>query len=74
MKTIGINPQHSQHQASHGSAHGAHTNHTSHSSGHRAHVDHSGHELMFRNRFWVCMLLSMSVLLYSPTLQEWLNF
>lgn len=37
-------------------------------------VDHSGHEQMFRNRFWICLLLSIPVLLYSPTLQEWLGF
>jgi P-type Cu2+ transporter len=38
------------------------------------HVDHSGHEQMFRNRFWVCLILSIPVLLYSPTLQDWLGF
>jgi Cu2+-exporting ATPase len=29
---------------------------------------------MFRRRFWICLLLSIPVLLYSPTLQDWLNF
>ncbi len=29
---------------------------------------------MFRDRFWVCVLLSMPVLLYSPMIQEWLRF
>ncbi len=43
--------------------------------GHGAHgTDHSGHELMFRNRFWICLVLSVPVLLYSPMLQELLNF
>jgi Cu2+-exporting ATPase len=37
-------------------------------------VDHTGHEIMFRNRFWVCLVLTVPVLLYSPALQEWLNF
>ncbi|MCB0120804.1 MAG: heavy metal translocating P-type ATPase, partial [Caldilineaceae bacterium] len=37
-------------------------------------VDHSGHEQMFRSRFWVCLVLSIPVLLYSPTLQAWLGF
>ncbi|MEZ4864839.1 MAG: copper-translocating P-type ATPase [Caldilineaceae bacterium] len=41
---------------------------------HSAHVDHTGHEFMFRNRFWICLLLSIPVLLYSPALQAWLNF
>lgn len=42
--------------------------------GHKAHVDHSGHERIFRERFWVCLVLSIPVLLYSPMLQEWLGF
>ena len=37
-------------------------------------VDHSGHELMFRNRFWVSLVLSIPVLLYSPMIQEWFSF
>ena len=49
-------------------------NHGDHNSGHGAHVDHTGHELMFRNRFWVCLVLSIPVLLYSPAVQEWLGF
>jgi Cu2+-exporting ATPase len=74
MKAINIRHQHSQHQAGHGSAYGAHKNQATHSSGYGAHVDHSGHEIMFRNRFWVCLALTVPVLLYSPALQEWLNF
>jgi Cu2+-exporting ATPase len=35
---------------------------------------HSNHETLFRNRFWVSLLLSIPVLLYSPTLQSWLGF
>jgi len=54
-----------QHQAMHG---------TSPEHEHRAHIDHTGHEKMFRNRFWVCLLLSIPVLLLSPSLQEWLHF
>jgi Cu2+-exporting ATPase len=73
MNTIDIQ-QHNKHQGGHGSAHGTHTNHTTHSSGQGAHVDHTGHELMFRNRFWVCLALTGPVLLYSPALQAWLNF
>jgi len=36
--------------------------------------DHSGHEQMFRRRFWICLVLSFPVLLTSTTLQGWLNF
>jgi Cu2+-exporting ATPase len=35
---------------------------------------HEGHEQMFRRRFFVSSLLSVPVLLYSPTLQAWLGF
>ncbi|ELY67023.1 copper-translocating P-type ATPase, partial [Natronococcus jeotgali DSM 18795] len=33
---------------------------------------HEGHEQMFRRRFFVSTILSIPVLLYSETLQEWL--
>ena len=42
--------------------------------GHGAYVDHTGHEQMFRRRFWVSLVLSIPVLLYSPMIQEWLGF
>lgn len=41
---------------------------------HASHVDHTGHEMMFRQRFWVCLVISIPVLLYSPMIQEWFNF
>ncbi len=37
---------------------------------HAGHVDHTGHEQMFRRRFWVSTLLSIPVLLFSPFIQE----
>ena len=37
-------------------------------------VDHSGHEIMFRNRFFGNLLLTIPVLLFSPMIQEWFNF
>ncbi len=39
-----------------------------------AQIDHTGHEVMFRNRFWVCLALAIPVLLYSSTIQGWLGF
>src|SRR3990172_2557335 len=41
---------------------------------HPAHLDHTGHEAMFRRRFWVCLVLSVPVLIYSPTIQGWFGF
>ena len=41
---------------------------------HVGHTDHSGHEQLFRRRFWVCLALTVPVLLYSPMLQMWFGF
>ena len=38
---------------------------------HAAHVDHSGHEEMFKQRFFICLLLSLPVLYFSDMLQAW---
>lgn len=51
-------------------ASGAHGKHDAHA----GHIDHTGHELMFRNRFWVSLLLTLPVLLYSHMLQMWFGF
>jgi Cu2+-exporting ATPase len=51
-----------------------HASHGSHDGGGKAHVDHTGHEQMFRRRFWISLLLSIPVLVYSPTVQDWLGF
>lgn len=59
-----------RHQAATGPA--DHNAHAGHRVDHR--VGHSGHELMFRNRFWVCLLLTIPVLLYSHMLQMWFGF
>lgn len=37
-------------------------------------TDHTGHEQMFRVRFWWCLLLSIPVLIYSGMVQMWLGF
>jgi Cu2+-exporting ATPase len=37
-------------------------------------VDHTGHEQMFRQRFWVNLALTVPVLLFSPMLQQWFGF
>ena len=41
---------------------------------HARHADHTGHEQMFRRRFWVNTLLSIPVLLFSPFIQERLGY
>lgn len=55
----------------------AYSDHKEHEGGldnHAGHTDHSGHEQMFRERFWVSLLISIPVLLYSPSIQNWLGF
>ncbi|MEW5872478.1 MAG: copper-translocating P-type ATPase [Chloroflexota bacterium] len=42
--------------------------------GHSKHTNHAGHENLFRRRFWICLVLSIPVLLYSSTIQGWLGF
>lgn len=50
-----------------------HSGHKTHQ-GNKKHVDHSGHEQMFRTRFYWSLILSIPVLIYSPMLQRFLNF
>lgn len=49
----------------------AHMDHSAHA-GHG--TDQTGHEQMFRVRFWWSLLLSIPVLLYSEMIQMWLRF
>jgi Cu2+-exporting ATPase len=49
----------------------AHVDHSAHA-GHG--TDHTGHEGMFRTRFWWSLLLSIPVLIYSEMIQMWLGF
>ena len=64
---------HSQHGGMDHSAHNtpANIDYSAHA-GHGA--DHSGHEQMFRIRFWWSLLLSIPVLIYSEMIQMWLGF
>ena len=39
-----------------------------------SHTDHTGHEQMFRRKFWVSLILSIPVLLFSSGLQSLLKF
>jgi P-type Cu2+ transporter len=56
------------------SDHGEHEGHDNHDA-HGGHgVDHSGHELVFRDRFWVSLVLTIPVLLFSPMVQQWVGF
>jgi Cu2+-exporting ATPase len=51
-----------------------HGDHSSRGGGDGHHVDHTGHEQMFRRRFWISLVLSIPALAFSPTLQSWLGY
>ncbi len=63
-------PDHSMHNLP-AKAEMPHEDHSAHA-GHS--TDHSGHEQMFRVRFWWSLLLSIPVLVYSGMIQMWLGF
>jgi Cu2+-exporting ATPase len=35
---------------------------------------HAGHEELFRRRFWITLVLSIPVVLFSPMVQDWLGY
>ena len=82
MKDGEIPAEHKKHEATtevkHDMAHTSHADHATHGMSmageHAGYVDHSGHEDLFRRRFWVSLLLSIPVLLYTPMLQMWFGF
>lgn len=41
---------------------------------HDGHVIHTGHQQMFRRKFWVSLVLSVPVILYSDAVQGWFGF
>ena len=72
---------HSEHNMENHSAHDLHQGHDMSAmskedhSAHAGHAaDHTGHEQIFRVRFWWSLLLSIPVLLYSEMIQIWLGF
>lgn len=38
------------------------------------HADHTGHEEMFRKRFWISLVLSIPVVFFDPMIQHWAGF
>ncbi|MFT5195588.1 MAG: Cu2+-exporting ATPase [Candidatus Promineifilaceae bacterium] len=80
MKTHAQHESHSaadepvDHQAMDHSQHQDHSNHPKGGEDHSGHGGHAGHEIMFRDRFWVSLALSIPVLIFSPTLQNWLSY
>lgn len=76
---------HEMHATPPAGAHADHHGHTGHEehmdhSGHDAHASHgghgghAGHEAIFRRKFWISLILTIPVVLYSHMIQDWLNF
>src|SRR5690554_6831133 len=42
---------------------------------HGGHDKHAGHSVaMFRNKFWVCLALTIPALIWEPMLQQWFGY
>ena len=56
--------------------HASHDMHEGHGpGGHAGHDEHAGHSVaMFRDRFWLSLLLTIPVLVWSEMVQEWLGY
>jgi P-type Cu2+ transporter len=52
----------------------SHDDHTAHEQ-HAAYDMHAGHSVaMFRDRFWISLLLTVPILVWSETVQDWFNY
>jgi len=52
-----------------------HSSHEHTAAGHSEHGQHRGHSVeMFRDRFWISLLLSLATLAWSSMVQAWLGF
>jgi Cu2+-exporting ATPase len=52
-----------------------HSHHEHQHSEHQEHDKHAGHSVaMFKDKFWLSLLLTIPVLAYSEMIQQWLNF
>jgi Cu2+-exporting ATPase len=52
-----------------------HSHHEHQHSEHQEHDKHAGHSVaMFKDRFWLSLILTLPVLVYSEMIQHWLNF
>lgn len=55
--------------------HGHHNNHSHEHNDHTGHDQHAGHSTtMFKDKFWLSLLLTIPVIIYSPMVQQWLKF
>ena len=51
-----------------------HNHDQGHENGKHQGSEHKGHEQLFRRKFWISTVLSIPVLVFSPTVQGWLGY
>jgi Cu2+-exporting ATPase len=65
---------HSQHQH-HDHDHNSHDDHSHHGDHGDSYDKHAGHSVaMFRDKFWLSLLMTLPVLAYSEMIQKWFHF
>lgn len=64
---------HARHDV-HEEHHSGHAHHHDEHDAHAGHGGHAGHEALFRRKFWVSLILSIPVVLFSEMIQDWFNF
>jgi len=68
---------HDVHEGQSSGGHDAHAGHAGHDehAGHGGHDKHAGHSVaMFRDRFWLSVLITIPVLVWSEMVQGWLGY
>jgi P-type Cu2+ transporter len=64
---------HDHHSHGHRSEHRDDSNGGAHEAGGH-HAGHAGHAEIYRQRFWISLILSVPVIIYSQMVQDWLGF
>lgn len=69
-----MHQHHGEHDEHHKPYHSDNPHHQHHDE-HQDHDKHAGHSVaMFRDKFWISLLLTLPVLAYSEHIQKWFNF
>lgn len=63
----------------HGGSHAEHGGHTAHGGhgghgGHDGHGDHAAHAQIYRDRFWITLILTIPLVLLSEMIQDWFGY
>ena len=67
--------KHEDHSGHEGHQHGGQSSHSGHSPGH-GEMGHDHHKMMiedFKKRFWIALILTIPILVFSPMIQRFLG-